>query len=168
MPQGYHIFSFFINHIFLLPILQTTMMLQTSHSTAHPKVHFDLTISAQAPIQNGAHEGYFSDKATHMLLGLEANDYLLEAGTYGPKELGRSSVAFSLLHEGSYNQHLMPFVPHDWQYMGTNLVLHQDNKPWCPQTDSVKALTEVLNRAMIDALMAVDSTLLSLPCMCAS
>ena len=65
----------------------------------------------RAPIELGCKRGYFKDKETRALLGLNKGDFLRADGTYGNKELADSPVDFTLLQDGLYDHRFLPFVP---------------------------------------------------------
>ena len=65
---------------------------------------------------------------------------LLCSGTYSDKEPGGAPIEFALLAEGSYDQHLLPFVPRNYSsYL--NLDLHEINGQAYPYTSSLNTLS---------------------------
>ena len=100
----------------------------------------------------GRKRGYFKDKESKLLLGLNKGDFLRTDGTYGDKELVDKPVDFDLLRDGSYNRSLLPFVPKVRGTMRWVLVdLREQNWQWMPTSRSVKELKETLERLGIEA-----------------
>jgi hypothetical protein len=116
-----------------------------------------------APVQEGALSSYFKDDLTRELLGLEATDHLLHSGSYSHKEPGRAPVDLTLVHGGSYDQHLLPFIPKDQYYFERNLAFHHLNGQWIAKADLLRVIKEVLESSMIKSQLACMPVALSLP-----
>ena len=88
---------------------------------------------------------------------------LLNAGTYGSKELGQFPIEMPFVHDGDYDQRLMPFVPQHHMYYGNQLTLHNQNSQWIPLVTSIMALWNIFSEIVADALKLAECTGLSLP-----
>ena len=131
-------------------------------SSAHP-IGFDPLSSSPAPVQQGLIQGYFDDPATRLLLGLSGQDILLNSRTYGVKELGQCPIEMHQLHDGGYDQRLMPFVPCHHTYHSNQLALHNLNRQWIPLATSVKSLEDAFTRVVNKAQTWAECTSLNLP-----
>jgi hypothetical protein len=117
-----------------------------------------------APTARGRRRGYFKDRESRLLLGLNKGDFLRADGTYGDKELADKPVDFDLLRDGSYDRRLLPFVPKVRGTMRRVLVdLREQNRQWMPASRSVKELKETLERLGIEAEGIARQTTLPLP-----
>ena len=118
----------------------------------------------QAPVESGHKRSYFNDGATRVLLALTEEDHLQAAGMYGAKELGEYPVDFTILRNGSYDQHLMLFIP---KRRGTMKVVHielrQTNRQWKPSPQALRSLEGDLIPAITQAEEAAKLTKLPLP-----
>ena len=137
-------------------------MLMKQHESAFHRIGFEPSNSSPARIQQGVKYGYFDDTATKALLGLDDDDTPLNAGTYGRKELGQDPIEMSVLRDGSYDQHLMPFVPRHHTYYSNQLTLHNHNGQWLPLVASITALWNVFSEILDDVLKLAECTGLSL------
>ena len=133
------------------------------HESAAHRIGFEPSDSSPARVHQGIKYGYFDDAATKALLGLDDNDTLLNADTYGHKELGQDPIEMTILCEGSYNQCLMPFVPRHHTYYGNQLTLHNRNRQWLPLVASIAALWNIFSEILNDSLKLAERTGLSLP-----
>jgi hypothetical protein len=121
-------------------------------------------VNNRAPIELGRKRGYFKDKETRALLGLNKGDFLRADGTYGNKELADSPVDFTLLQDGSYDHRFLPFVPKR-RGMARSLIveLRQTNKQWMPVARSLKELWDELEGLRQEAEKIASQTRLPLP-----
>ena len=77
------------------------MTSNTAEFSSQP--HQDPTASLSTPRHKGLKYGFFNDKASKALLGLDDGDALLKSGMYGVKELSHMTD-FVLLCHRSYDQ----------------------------------------------------------------
>lgn len=71
---------------------------------------------------------------------------------YGDKELTDRPVEFAQLHEGSYDHHLLPFMPkHHGSMQSTYVELQETNKQWRPVAHSLKELWDELEQLHLDS-----------------
>ena len=118
----------------------------------------------RAPVESGRKRGYFNDGATRVLLALTEEDHLQAAGTYGAKELGEYPVDFTILRNGSYDQHIMLFIPKRRGTMKVvHIELHQTNRQWKPSSRALRSLERDLIPAITQAEEAAKLTKLPLP-----
>ncbi len=68
-------------------------------------------MTGRAPVESGRKRGYFKDEETKALLSLTSDEFMMNSGTYGAKEIGENPVDFATLRHGSYDQRFLPFVP---------------------------------------------------------
>ena len=139
-----------------------TSTFHTSHLSIRHRITFDLALSSPALVQEGVLSGYFEDRATCELLVLEDADILLCSGTYSDREPGRASIEFSLLSEGSYDQHLLLFVPQNHTSYH-HLDLHKLNRQAYPYAGSLDALNSHLRDALREAQELGTQVDLNLP-----
>lgn len=100
-----------------------------------------LSMFDRAPIEMGCKRDYFKDEATRALLGLNKGDFMQNLGTYGAKEMGMNPVNFDLLHDGTYDQRFLPFIP---CLQGPLIVRYLDmqlvNRQWLPSPTALRGL----------------------------
>ena len=120
-------------------------------------------VNDRAPVELGRKHGYFKDRETRHLLGLNKGDFLRADGTYGSKELTDRPVDFALLREGSYDHRFLPFVP---KRRGTTqslfVELRLTNKQWMPVARSLKELWDELEGLRLEAEKIASQTRLPL------
>jgi hypothetical protein len=121
-------------------------------------------VNDRTPVELGRKRGYFQDRETRLLLGLNKGDFLRADGTYGSKELADRPVDFALLREGSYDHRFLPFVP---KRRGTARSLFMElrltNKQWMPMARSLKELWDELEGLRLEAEKIASQTRLPLP-----
>ena len=104
-----------------------------------------LTMIEPAPVQMGRKRGFFKDEESRILLGLNQGDFMLASGTYGAKELGEGPVKFTLLRDGSYDQHFLPFILAQRGLLRSpQISLHKVNQQWKPATRVIRLLWDEL------------------------
>lgn len=119
---------------------------------------------AKAPTRRGRQRGYFRDRATRTLLGLNQDDFLQNAGLYGGKEMAEYPVPIALLREGSYDQRLLPFVPRSRGDMRPEAIdINMINRQWQVPLKSRQKLWEELQQVCSSAETLALQTKLPLP-----
>ena len=82
---------------------------------------------------------------------------------YGSKELGQLPIEMPFIHNGDYNQCLVPFVPQHHTYYRNQLTLHNQNGQWIPLIASIMALWNIFSEIVANALKLAERMGLSLP-----
>ena len=126
------------------------------HESVLHRIGFNSSVSSPAPAHQGARHGYFDDTVTKCLLQLSDEEVLLNAGTYGSKELGQFPIKMPFVRDGDYNQCLMPFVPQHHTYYRNQLTLHNQNGQWIPLVTSIMALWNIFSEIVADALKLAE------------
>jgi hypothetical protein len=94
VPQNFRVIDWISHHLIhlllRLPSRKKAKMSMKQHESATHHIGFDPSASSPARVQQGVKHGYFDDKATKTLLGLDDDDVPLNAGTYGRKSWGKT------------------------------------------------------------------------------
>jgi hypothetical protein len=121
-------------------------------------------MSGRAPVESGRKRGYFKDDETRVLLSLNSDDFMLNSGTYGTKELGENPVDFAVLRHGTYDQRFLPFVPRShgtWRLR--YLEIRSTNMQWMPTSRALAGLRENFLELVEEARKVALQTNLPLP-----
>ena len=143
--------------------LSVADMSQLSHESPHAKISCDPTASSPTPVHEGQSRGYFNDKATRALLGLEAEVIPLHSGTYGEAEPGVKPVKLSLLRQKLYDRLFLPFVPQKHWFHHTPISMYEKNQQYTLHFDARRELDGLFSKALIDAQLGAKETGLNLP-----
>ena len=121
-------------------------------------------MTGRAPVEAGRKRGYFKDDETKALLSLGSDDFMMNSGTYGAKEIGQNPVDFTMLRHGSYDQRFLPFVPRGHGTLRLcYLDLHLANKQWMPTVRALAGLCENFLNLVEEASKVALQTNLPLP-----
>lgn len=121
-------------------------------------------MTGRAPVESGRKRGYFKDEETKALLSLTSDEFMMNSGTYGAKEIGENPVDFATLRHGSYDQRFLPFVPRSHGTLRLRyLEIRLTNKQWMPSARALTGLRENFLNLMEEASKVALRTNLPLP-----